>query len=243
MKRTLALWYCLAAMPLFALDPGVISTIWPQIRQADITLYGSKPQLQLWYDPSTATLIDEDDELHGAQYVLRFRSAAQGRDLYIGITSVAGRFGFVVTDRVEGHDVLLSILGNQVVIPGNDVIYVTRWNFFNPKTLAKYVIGAGGVNEVRQALYPLNARDVAQVGFTIYSDRSTSSRAVGSVREGATVTAIGFTTDSYDDFKAERWCLVSSELGLIGWTPVIFTDKWFANHQPAMLKLFDNDSP
>jgi len=243
MKYVICLLWLSATVSASALDPDTVKAIWPTIQQSDIVFYGSKPQVQLWYDPTSASRINESDEQSGLRFVLKFKSAALGKDLFVGIGGPAGRIGLIVSDRVTGHEPLLNILGNQMVVPGNDTIYVTRWNFFNPMSLAKYTIDAAGMHEVKQALNPTNAKDVARVSFAIYADRTSAGQLVGSIREGATVLVVGFTTDNYDDLHAQRWCLIASELGLLGWAPVTFIDKWVANHQPAMLRLFDNDTP
>ena len=241
-KRTIVfLMIAMVAVNICALDNQSVSTLFTQLKQYQVPI-SNENSFTVWYDSLNADVLRGTTKSGGDDQVLRFRSTSRKEVLYLVYSgSIAGLPGWAIRDS-SGNE-LYFCNSYKIVIPGNDLLYVEKTNYFNPPVMTEAVIGKDGIREIKQVLYSVNRKDIARNGFLLYAERTTSSEIVANIGVGAEVLVLGFTTENYDELKAERWILAMSAMGLVGWTPAIYIDKWYGNHQPSILKLFDNDTP
>ena len=130
-----------------------------------------------------------------------------------------------------------------VVIPGNSSIYVYCRHLCNPNYLEKIILTENSPRFVEQPLYLVDRKSKTSAIVTLYKEKSTDIPIVGYLRENAEINVIGFFTKDFRSCKAERWALISSELGLSGWVKIEYTGECAASYQPANILIFSDYSP
>jgi hypothetical protein len=196
--------------------------------------------LNIYYSEAAVEIVPQNsDQYIDKKYILKLKTES---GLYIGLgTAVAGLGNIKLINENDNSEIKTN--GISLIVTSNKIIYADFRSFFNPPIVEKIQIMNGKYVVIKQPFYSIERTDVAQSDFNILYESSNKSNIVARIGKGTEITIVGLKTTNYFDKTAERWVLVRSGMGLLGWVRPFYIDDADPTSVHGFLHLFNDNTP